>query len=168
MRFRRSGSPRCRPRATRAGTHGFTLIELLVCLAVLALVAAVVPPLLGRGRDSAALMEASRTVAAALRETRSEAIANGSAQSFSIDLATGAFRAGAGNVRRLPAGIRLSLVTAANQRLGAQSGAILFFPDGSSTGGGLSLARDAKRLDVLVDWLTGGVRMAARNAAAGS
>src|SRR5437879_4097345 len=108
---------------------GFTLIELLVCLAILALVASVVPPLLGRGRDSAALMEASRAVAAALRATRSEAIASGSAQSFSINLATGAFRAGAGSVQRLPSGIRLSLVTAANQRQGERSGAVLFFPD---------------------------------------
>ena len=144
---------------------GFTLIELLVCIGVLALVAAVVPPLLGNGRDGAALTAASRAIAAALRETRSEAIVHGRPRRFSIDLATGAFRAGTGPVQKLPAGIRPSLVMAGKERLGETSGAILFFPDGSSTGGALSLVRDRRRLDILVDWRPGGVTVATGGAA---
>jgi general secretion pathway protein H len=148
-------------------TLGFTLIEMMVCLAILALVLALLPPLLGRSRDNAVLAEAARTLAAALRETRDEAITTGRTSSFAIDLATGAFRAGPGKVQSLPSGIRLSLVTTAQQRLGDRSGAILFFSDGSSSGGGISLAHDDRRDDVLVDWLTGRITMATGAAWAG-
>src|SRR5258707_4744683 len=149
------------------GTLGFTLIEMMVCLAILALVLTLLPPLLGRTRDSAALAEAARTLAAALRETRDEAITTGRAESFAIDLATGTFQAGPGKAQSLPSGIALSLLTTADERLGDRSGAILFFPDGSSSGGGVSLGHDGARHDVLVDWLTGRITMATGAAPAG-
>jgi general secretion pathway protein H len=141
-------------------TPGFTLIEMMVCLAILAVVLTLLPPLLGRTRDNAALAEAARTLAAALRETRDEAITTGRDTSLAIDLASGTFRDGSGKVQSLPPGIRLSLVTTTQERLGERSGAIRFFPDGSSTGGGISLAHDDRRDDVLVDWLTGRITMA--------
>jgi general secretion pathway protein H len=139
---------------------GFTLIELMVCLAILAVIIALLPPLLDRARDGAALAEAARSLAASLRETRQQAIATGRAERFAIDLATGTFRGGEGKVQRLPGGISLSLVTTADERLNDRSGAILFFPDGSSTGGGLSLVRDTRRHDIQVDWLTGRITLA--------
>src|SRR6266851_4843445 len=45
--------------------------------------------------------------------------------------------------------------------------AIRFFPDGSSTGGGVALSLGGERYDILVDWLTGGVSVHAGAAAAG-
>jgi general secretion pathway protein H len=146
-------------------TAGFTLIEMMVCLVILALVIGLLPPLLGRARDSAALAEAAQSVVTALRETRNEAITTGRAERFAIDLATGTFRAGRGKTQSLPSGIRLSLVTTADEQLNDRSGAILFFPDGSSTGGRLSLLRDARRHDIRVDWLTGRITMATGTAA---
>jgi general secretion pathway protein H len=148
-------------------TQGFTLIEMMVCLVILALVLTLLPPLLGRTRDNAALTEAARIVAAALRETRDDAITTGRAESFAIDLARGTFRAGPGKTQALPSGIGLSLVTIAQERLDERSGAILFFPDGSSSGGGLSLVHDIRRNDILVDWLTGRVTLATGAAPAG-
>ncbi|MBV8651167.1 MAG: GspH/FimT family pseudopilin [Alphaproteobacteria bacterium] len=147
---------------------GFTLIELMVCLAILAVIIALLPPLLGRARDSAALAEAARSLTASLRETRQQAIATGRAERFAIDLSTGTFRGGEGKVQHLPGGIGLSLVTTADERLNDRSGAILFFPDGSSTGGGLSLVRDTRRHDIQVDWLTGRITLATGTAATGS
>jgi general secretion pathway protein H len=41
--------------------------------------------------------------------------------------------------------------------LGPSVGSIRFFPDGSSTGGGVLLESDQAGYDVLVDWLTGGI-----------
>jgi general secretion pathway protein H len=146
---------------------GFTLIELLVCLAILTLIAALAVPRLGRAGDHAAFRTAARDLAAALREARNDAIATGSGASFSIDLATGAFRVGAGRTRVLPPGLSLALVTTADDRLGEHGGAIRFFADGSSTGGSLSLARDGRRLDILVDWLTGRVTVAPEAALSG-
>ena len=62
--------------------------------------------------------------------------ANGPA-SFAIDLASGFYRHRARAAQRLPSGSP-SLSTPRRKRLGDSSGAILFFPDGSSTGGGVA------------------------------
>lgn len=132
---------------------GFTLVEMLAVLVVLALMAALLPPLLAGGRDRLELAATTREIAAALRETRSLAIREGHSEAFVLDSA-GLFRAGLGPVRRLPAGLRLSLTGIADGRARA---AIRFFADGSSTGGHLIMLRGERRSDVTVDWLTGRV-----------
>ena len=43
-------------------------------------------------------------------------------------------------------------------------GGIRFFPDGSSTGGYIALADDKTEYRVKVDWLTGHISIADRNA----
>jgi general secretion pathway protein H len=141
--------------------RGFTLVELLVVLAILALVVTLMPPFLAGGQSRAELSTGAREIAAALRETRSLAIRQGRSAAFVVDGAAGTFRAAGGaRERRLPAGLRLSLLTLANQRLDA--GVIRFFGDGSSTGGSVSIVQGERRSDVTVDWLTGRVFLAAR------
>jgi hypothetical protein len=56
----------------------------------------------------------------------------------------------------------MSLITTGVEALSAARGAILFFPDGSSTGGGVRLepARlQGETIVVSVDWLTGRVAL---------
>jgi general secretion pathway protein H len=48
-------------------------------------------------------------------------------------------------------------MTTAPERRSETTGLIRFYPDGSSTGGGVSLQRGRDRFDILVNWLTGGV-----------
>jgi general secretion pathway protein H len=140
---------------------GFTLIEMLVTLAVLALIMALVPAYLAGSRDRVELKSAARAVAAALRETREEALAHNRPEAFVIDLDRGWFRGAAmKDEQPVPSGIGVTLVTTAEDQRGAGRGAIRFFPDGSSTGGGVILARGTGRYDVLVDWLTGRVTFA--------
>ena len=66
----------------------------------------------------------------------------------------------------MPTGSHISLSTAQQEQLNAATGAIRFFPDGSSTGGGVGLSLGAERYDIQVDWLTGGVSIHARTAVA--
>jgi general secretion pathway protein H len=66
----------------------------------------------------------------------------------------------------VPTGSRISLYTAQEEQLNGTTGAIRFFPDGSSTGGGVGLSSATERYDILVDWLTGGVSIHARTAVA--
>jgi general secretion pathway protein H len=138
---------------------GFTLVEMLVVLAVLALIMALLPPLLEGGQGRAELAAAAREIAASLRETRSLALRDGRSESFAVDGRAGTFRAGvAGRLRHLPAGLRLTL-----DRPGGDApvtaGEIRFFADGSSSGGGLQLAQGGRRSHVAVDWLTGRVSL---------
>jgi general secretion pathway protein H len=140
---------------------GFTLIEMLVVLAILAVIMALVPAYLAGGRDRVELKGAARAVAAALRETREEALAHNASQAFVIDLDRRRFRrAGQRQDEPVAPGIGITLVTTSEDRRSAGRGVIRFFPDGSSSGGGVILVRDKGRYDVLVDWLTGRVTFA--------
>ncbi|HTZ77567.1 MAG TPA: GspH/FimT family pseudopilin [Stellaceae bacterium] len=138
------------------GERGFTLIELVVVLAILALATALVTPLLSGGRDRAEFNATVREVAAALRETRNLAMTRDRSEVLLVDVAHGVLRWGARPVdHRVPGSIRLALLTTTGERTGETSGDIRFFPDGSSTGGHVTLMQGERRSDVFVDWLSG-------------
>lgn len=139
-------------------TRGFTLLELVVVLAIAAVLFALALPAGSRQRDHAEMASAARTVAAALRATRSQAITVGRPAAFAIDVGSARFgAAGARSAEQLPRGTQVALVTAETERRGDTTGLIRFYPDGSSTGGGVSLSRGGDHFEVLVNWLTGGV-----------
>jgi general secretion pathway protein H len=144
---------------TRRSHGGFTLLELLAVLVILALVAAFVVPSLGRGTGTE-LKAATRTLAAALRQVRSDAVNRNRPAVLSLDVDKREFRLpGEARIHKLPEGVDLKLFTARSELESEQRGAIRFFPDGSSTGGRITLANDAGRYLVDVDWLTGRVRV---------
>jgi general secretion pathway protein H len=136
-------------------TSGFTLLELIVALAIAAALFAVVIPSL-RPNRSAQLVSSAHTLADALRLSRMRAIASNRPDAFLVDTQHNAYRI-ENRTYRLPSGIRVGLYTASDATVGRPLGAIRFFPDGSSTGGGVLLESDQAGYDVLVDWLTGGV-----------
>lgn len=150
------------PRSAR----GFTLVEMLVVLALMALMIALVPPLLAGGQARAQFTATAREIAADLRETRSLALQHGRTEVFLLDVGANTFRGGAGRrIHHVPAGIHLSLITTTEDRIDDARGAIRFFADGSSTGGRVHLAAGARQSDVLVDWLSG--RVSIEDAATG-
>lgn len=155
------------PTGDARAAAGFTLIELLVVLGILGLLFSVVLPMLDGARGRAELRATARDIAAGLRETRSHAIAAGQSDAFIVDTANNTFRTGAdGHLQPLPPGIRPRLFTPADEALGDKIADIRFFPDGSSTGGGIRLARQGSVYDVAVDWLTG--RVSVRTGIAGA
>lgn len=145
-------------RARGAGRRGgFTLVELLVVLAIAGLILAVTPPLLGAALPGLELKAAARRTASALRLTREIAIAQGRPAQWSVDDEGGEYRIEpGGRAGNLPAGISVELEVAATLR-GEHSGAIRFFPDGTSTGGLVGLRRGGRQFTVGVNWLTGRV-----------
>lgn len=137
-------------------SRGFTLIELLVVLALMGLVLAVASPLISNAFPGAELKGAARDIAAGLRSARSEAITRNAEVAFVLDVAEGRYAIGPeGKTRELPSELELSLLTARSEQSDETTGAIRFFPDGTSTGGGVGLARGTREYHVLVDWLTG-------------
>ena len=80
------------------------------------------------------------------------------AQALMVDVDHGLFRPGGSQrAHAVAPSIRLSLLTVAQERIERGVGSIRFFPDGSSTGGRVSLVQGDRRSDVLVDWLSGRV-----------
>jgi general secretion pathway protein H len=141
--------------------RGFTLLELLVVIAIIAILLAAIPGFVLRDTSSVEVRSAARTLADGLRETRSRALVANRPQAFAIDLEGRRFRPGEGRpLKQLERDLELSLTTArtlVSESVG--SGTIRFFPDGSSTGGRIGVARGDTRAFVSVDWLTGDVRI---------
>lgn len=133
-------------------------------LAVAALVLTAVPPLVSAALPGVELKSAARRTLASLRFARETAIRSGADAVLIVDLEGRRLEVPGYRAIALPSRIDLKLEAASGELLDAQRGAIRFFPDGSSTGGRIILARGEGRgqrgYQVGVTWLTGRVRMA--------
>lgn len=138
--------------------QGFTLLELVVVLALATILIAIVPPLITAAVPGVELKSSSRRIAAGLRLAREEAIRSGRDIAFTLDLDEHTYRID-GDFRQvnLPKGLDLKLTAAESEMLDDQVGAVRFFPDGSSTGGRIVIARDDSGWQVGIQWLTGRV-----------
>jgi general secretion pathway protein H len=138
-----------------AHERGFTLFELLVVIAVIGLIVALVPGFMLRSQPRLDVSVAAHAIADGLRRTRSDAVLLNRPQVFALDVDEHLFRAGDATPVQIDRGIALSFLTARSALLSERVGQIRYFPDGSSTGGRISLARAGWRADVRSDWLTG-------------
>ena len=138
---------------------GFTLIEVVVTLAILGLALVLVAGYKPPWSSGLGLRGAASELASGLRLARSEAIASNRPVPFDLDVTGHVYRVGA-RAGRLPANLSIELLTITGETRRANVGDIRFNPDGSSTGGRISLADGKQRVAVGVDWLTGRVSIA--------
>lgn len=134
---------------------GFSMLESLVILAIIALVAGMSTQLLRPPSAKLRVEAAARALCATLRAARSRAVATNRDMSVIIDLDRKTYWSPIAGESALPSDAALTLNVANTQQLSARSGAIAFFPDGSSTGGDLTLEGAGARTKISVNWLTG-------------
>lgn len=136
--------------------NGFTLLELLVVLALLAMTYALIPPMFSLGGSTAELKAGARQVAAGLRKARSQAIVSRSETTLTLNVESRNFvLSGDDKPRILPHQAEINVYTAQGEVVDANNAAIRFYPDGSSTGGRVTLAMGERKYLIDVDWLTG-------------
>jgi general secretion pathway protein H len=141
-------------------SRGFTLLEILVVLAVMVMILTVVPPMLGGGMTGAELKSAARSIAAGLNQARSQAISRQREATLNVNVDSKIFQvSGVAREYHLPAKAEVKLDTARSELASEGVGAIRFFPDGSSTGGRITVSRGEQQYRVDVEWLTGRVRI---------
>lgn len=127
-------------RAGNSTSAGFTLIEVLAVLIIVALALMVVAPRF-RAQHGPGIRTAAMGLAEGLRALRGDAIAH--ARIEPVDL------------RQLRTRLRFrGSITLAD------GGGLVFFPDGTSTGGRVILKLGRDTLPLEVDWLTGRVSIA--------
>ncbi len=132
---------------TQRREAGFTLIEMVIVLVILGLALGLV---LARGPMHSSRLDAeavARELAGSLRLARGRAIAQD--RPVALLLAANGYRIDGMAPRQMPPDVALS-----------GNAAISFAPDGSSSGGSISVQGAPARIGIAVDWLTGRVRLA--------
>ena len=139
---------------------GFTLLEMLIVLVIAAILMATVVPNFGPAIARAQPYSATRDIASALRHTRGQAMVTKRDALFELNTEQHSYRV-TGRVKAysLPPEIDLSLYTTTTETVDEGTGRIRFFPDGSATGGRVTLTANKQKRVVDVNWLTGEVRM---------
>lgn len=150
---------------TQPRQRGFTLLELLVVLVIAVLLVSLTPPLLSGLSGSTELRGAARQLAAGLRFARNEAVTRQREAVLTLDLAQHRFEV-SGDSRQiaLPESLALRLYSAQSELSSQTTGSIRFFPDGSSTGGAITVSGPKLAYRVNVDWLTGAVAIVEQDA----
>ena len=137
---------------------GFTMLEMILVLVLGAGILAMVIGLAPKGASSADLKASARALASGLRQAQSTAMATRRDTTLIVDMESREFNfTGSTRAHVLPTGIDLKLLTAQTEVESERKGAIRFYPDGSSTGGRITVAAGERHFFVDVDWLTGRV-----------
>lgn len=139
---------------------GFTLIELLIVIVIIAVTAAVVAPNIGSGNQTATINGAAREIASALRFARGHALTHRKESVLMLNLEDNTYRlTDKDKIYKIAKEIAVSLDAAQSQVLDENHGGIRFFPDGSATGGRITLELGTNKRQLDVNWLTGQVEI---------
>jgi len=135
---------------------GFTLLELVVVLFVVVLGFSVIGLNLSSGSDTTEIKAAARDIVSALRYARGQALMTHRETTVNLDLESNSYTvSGRDKLYQIPKGIDITVVTAQTELTGEGSANIRFFPDGSSSGGRVTLERGQTVWKIDINWLTG-------------
>lgn len=139
-------------------SRGFSLFELVLVLLLIGISAAIVLPNIEKGMQNREVRRAALGLAAAARDLRSRALRNGVPQQIVLNLPENSYRAVPSVEVRLPAEVSFGSIDG-GEFLDRDHRRFYFFPNGSSMGGTIVVAADAKSISYLIrlEALTGRV-----------
>jgi general secretion pathway protein H len=144
-------------------TAGFTILELMAVLAILALAAVFAMPAADRTRRATPLRMAALDMASMLKTARAEALRSNQEQLFTIDLTNRTFGTSAmARSRPLNRQLTVAYEVPVTEQSSEGVASIRFRPDGSSSGGLISISGARQSAMLHVDWMTGSTRISWR------
>ena len=147
-----------------AGQTGFTLLEMVCAIAIIAIIAAVLLPIVPRNTSRARLQAYALETATLLKSDRNAAIRARADVSTLVDAPSRAIRSGAtSQAIRIPDDVRFDAVLPRTCQQRAVPSTISFFADGMSCGGTIALARLDMAYEIRVNWLTGRIEIVPRS-----
>lgn len=151
-----TGTDAGRSNAFRSGRDsGFTLLELMVALGIAVIMLATAPFAVMRAYETMQYRSTVKELIAGLKSARLDAMRKGRSVAFVVDIEQRRFGIESRLDHEFPEQLDVRLMLADIEIHGARGG-VRFYPDGSSTGGTVELARPGGggvRVDV--DWLLG-------------
>lgn len=138
------------PVTSATGNQGFTLLELLVVLAIMVLLAGAWPFAAPRLFPAQQLRNESQKLIAALRSARMTARLIGAPQKFEVFQGGNGYQTSSES-HQFPAG----LIARIHNYALSQPFDVMFFPDGSSTGGAIELQLPNRTVSIDVGKITG-------------
>ncbi|MDY0250842.1 MAG: prepilin-type N-terminal cleavage/methylation domain-containing protein [Pseudomonas sp.] len=143
------------------GAAGFTLIEMLVVLTIVALALAIVVPAVSKSMVTS-VHDVARDVQISLRQVRAKAVSEQQSALFWVDTEQREYLNHKNKTKSFPENISMHVNVTSTEVRGRKAG-VQFFPDGSSTGGRLTLSEAETIVRVEIDWLTGRVSVTDEN-----
>lgn len=136
---------------------GFTLLELMIVLGIMVLGFGAVAINMSAGNETRELKAAAQDLASGLRYTRSQAMISHSQATLNFDLSNNSYTlTGQNKIHHIPSEIEVSIKTA-QEDLSNDVAKLRFFPDGSATGGRITLEKNKLSQEININWLTGHV-----------
>ena len=148
------------PVGSRHSLRGFTLVETIVVLAIVTMLLALLPPLFSGPLDKLQLRRTVYQVASDLRLAQQAAIIQSRETEVQINVDQLSYR----NHRQadaisMDAVKKIKLLSDARLRPDDQSGSIVFYPDGSSSGGHIVLTGSQQSYHIKITWISGHVQI---------
>jgi general secretion pathway protein H len=147
--------------------RGFTLLEMVCVLAIVAMLAAVLLPLVPRQTSRSRLQAYALQMATLLKMDRNAAIRRGADVATLVDAGSRSLRSGATlETIRVPDDVRFQALLPQTCRQRAALSTIDFFANGMSCGGTITLTRLDASYEVRVNWMTGRIEIVSQTAIA--
>jgi general secretion pathway protein H len=145
---------------TKAHQRGFTLLEMVCVIALIAILAAVLLPMVPRHTSRSRLQAYALQAATLLKADRNAAIGGRADVSTLVDAPSHAIRSGVtAQTIRIPDDVRFDALLPQTCRQRAALSTISFFADGMSCGGTIALTRLDTAYEIRVNWLTGRIEI---------
>lgn len=160
LRISLAGSKNSYPRFCEK-LSGFTLIEVLIVLAIIGLSSAIIFPAMGKGKPQIEIDSAVRKMTSVLKLCRSEAIAKSKEAVFTLEIDKNRYSCDHSKAQYYYfSDIRTKFTTTSKGVMADKlAGKLFFYPDGSSSGGEISLQIGKLNRHLIIDWLIGSVKL---------
>jgi general secretion pathway protein H len=146
--------------------RGFTLLEMVCVLALIAMLAAVLLPVIPRETSRSRLQAYALQAATLLKADRNAAIRRRTDVTTLVDAGMRSIRSGStADTIRIPQDVHFDALLPQTCNRRAVLSTINFFANGMSCGGTIALSRLDMGYEIRVNWLTGRIEIVSRTAA---